>query len=170
MVSISISVIAFVVGSFCDSVTSISGAKRHSSVWPCRDVVDSHDSIAVVLYHAEKNSMLLVRQFRPALYASLMRAAAKEGKSCNIPLARGFTCELCAGLVDKEKAIKEIVQEEILEECGYNVPIDSIQPIASYAAGVGIQGVLCHARTPETTCILHLSAAHSSGWMADLLL
>jgi UDP-sugar diphosphatase len=63
------------------------------------------------------NSMLLVRQFRPAMYASLMRTAAKEGKSLDVPLAQGFTCELCAGLVDKEKPMEEIVREEILEEC-----------------------------------------------------
>lgn len=83
----------------------------------CRDVVDSHDSIAVVLYHVDMKSMLLVRQFRPALYASLMRAAAKDGRAVDVPLAKGFTCELCAGLVDKEKAVEEIVKEEILEEC-----------------------------------------------------
>lgn len=82
----------------------------------CRDVVESHDSIAVVLYHVDMKSMLLVRQFRPALYATLMRAAAKEGKSIDVPLAQGFTCELCAGLVDKEKPMEEIVREEILEE------------------------------------------------------
>jgi hypothetical protein len=84
---------------------------------PRRDVVDAHDSITVVLYHVDMKSMLLVRQFRPALYASLMRAAEKEGKSVDVPLVEGFTCELCAGLVDKDKAMEEIVKEEILEEC-----------------------------------------------------
>lgn len=79
-------------------------------------MVDSHDSIAVVLYHVDMKSMLVVRQFRPALYASLMRAASKDGKSIEVPLAEGFTCELCAGIVDKEKALEEIVKEEILEE------------------------------------------------------
>ena len=132
----------------------------------CRDVVESHDSIAVVLYHADLNSMLLVRQFRPALYASLMRAAAKDGKSVDVPLAEGFTCELCAGLMDKDTAVEEIVKEEIFEECaicfswlrrlgwlasaalkwivvyrcGYDVPVESIRKLTSYAAGVGIQG------------------------------
>lgn len=108
----------------------------------CRDVVGSHDSIAVVIYHKEMDSLLLVRQFRPALYATKLRSAAKNGWSCDIPLADGFTCELCAGLVDKDKSMEEIVKEEILEECGYDVNVSSITHLTTYAAGVGIQGAL----------------------------
>jgi len=102
--------------------------------------VGSHDSIAVVIYHKELKSLLLVRQFRPALYATKLRAAANSGSSRDIPLAEGFTCELCAGLVDKEKPMEEIVREEILEECGYDVDANSITHLTTYAAGVGIQG------------------------------
>lgn len=105
-------------------VVSVESESWHTQqVSQCRDVVNSHDSIAVVLHHLDMNCMLLVRQFRPALYASLMRAAAKEGKSVDVPLAEGFTCELCAGLVDKDKAMEEIVKEEILEECGTSQPV-----------------------------------------------
>lgn len=106
----------------------------------CRDVVGSHDSIAVVIYHTEMESLLLVRQFRPALYATKLRSAAKSESSCDVPLAQGFTCELCAGLVDKDKDMEEIVKEEILEECGYDVDVKTIMHLTTYAAGVGIQG------------------------------
>lgn len=106
----------------------------------CRDVVGSHDSIAVVIYHTEMESLLLVRQFRPALYATKLRSAAKSESSCDVPLAQGFTCELCAGLVDKDKDMEEIVKEEILEECGYDVDVTTITHLTTYAAGVGIQG------------------------------
>lgn len=36
-----------------------------------------------------------------------------------LPMAAGFTYELCAGLIDKEgKTLEEITSEEIHEECG----------------------------------------------------
>lgn len=38
--------------------------------------------------------------------------------------AAGFTIELCAGLIDKSKSLKEIVSEEILEEVGALVTDD----------------------------------------------
>lgn len=43
-----------------------------------------------------------------------------------------FTNELCAGIVDKSKPLIEIAREEILEECGYNVPIERIEHVLSY--------------------------------------
>lgn len=61
--------------------------------------------------------MLMVRQFRPALYAALLRKSIQES-SPPPALAAGFTCELCAGLVDKEKSLQQIAKEEIYEECG----------------------------------------------------
>lgn len=96
----------------------------------------------MIIYHKELDSLLLVRQFRPALYAAKLRTAEKNGEDCNIPLAEGFTCELCAGLVDKEKPMAMIVKEEILEECGYDVDVDSILHLTTFAAGVGIQGAM----------------------------
>lgn len=43
----------------------------------------------------------------------------------------GFTLELCAGIVDKTKSLKEIVKEEILEECGYDVPLSKISELVT---------------------------------------
>lgn len=44
----------------------------------------------------------------------------------------GVTTELCAGIVDKNLSLQEIVQEEILEECGYKIPLDNIERVVSY--------------------------------------
>lgn len=106
-------------------------------------MVKAHDSVAVVLYHTEMRSMLMVRQFRPAVYASLLRAAGIHstlGQTQAPPLEHAFTCELCAGIVDKDMSLRAIAQEEIAEECGYNVPEDSIERLTSFIASVGSQG------------------------------
>lgn len=88
--------------------------------------VQNHDSVAVLLYHIEKNAFLLVKQFRPPV-------SLKEHTD-------GFTYELCAGILDKDLDPKHTVQEEIDEECGYDVPIDSIQRITSFYTSVGFSG------------------------------
>lgn len=48
------------------------------------------------------------------------------------PPQLAFTNELCAGIVDKSKSLIEIAHEEIVEECGYNVPIERIELVMSY--------------------------------------
>lgn len=48
------------------------------------------------------------------------------------PVNLAFTNELCAGIVDKSKSLIEIAKEEILEECGYNVPIERIELVMTY--------------------------------------
>ncbi|PAF48536.1 NUDIX hydrolase [Helicobacter sp. 12S02634-8] len=92
-------------------------------VW---DIVSSHDSVSILLYHLEFDSFLVVRQFRPAVYLSNQD---------------GYTYELCAGLVDKEgKSLEEIASEEVLEECGYGVEALKIQKIATFYTSTGISG------------------------------
>lgn len=116
---------------------------------PCRDVIDAHDSVAVVIYHTERRALLLVRQFRPALYAGLLRAAAhaaagdgadEKSEAVAPPLAEGFTCELCAGIVDKGLTLAEIAAEEVLEETGYRVEAAALVELTAFAASVGVQG------------------------------
>jgi UDP-sugar diphosphatase len=97
----------------------LNGKKRE---W---EVVDTHDSVAVLIYHKEKDSFVLVRQFRPAVYL--------KNKD-------GYTVELCAGLVDKDKSLIQITKEEILEECGYDVELKSIEKITSFYTAVGFAG------------------------------
>lgn len=90
------------------------------------EAVESHDSVATLLYHREKHSFLLVKQFRPAVYIHNSDDS--------------FPYELCAGILDKEVSAKQTAQEEIDEECGYRVAIDAIEKITSFYTSVGFAG------------------------------
>jgi UDP-sugar diphosphatase len=90
------------------------------------EAVRSHNSVAILLYHEEKNAFLFVKQFRAPVYLT--------------DKSKTFTYELCAGLVDKDKTLEEIIKEEIDEECGYSVNINNIQKITSFFTNVGISG------------------------------
>jgi len=90
------------------------------------EAVKSFDSVAVLLFHEEKNAFLLVKQFRPPVYLN------DKTKLC--------TYELCAGIVDKNIPLNQIVKEEIDEECGYDVPLENIERITSFYTNVGVSG------------------------------
>lgn len=89
------------------------------------DIVDTHNSVAILLYHEDLDSFVFVKQFRPSIYL--------KNKD-------GFTYELCAGIVDKDKSLIEIAQEEILEETGYAVPLEKMEKISSFYTAVGFAG------------------------------
>ncbi len=89
------------------------------------EVVQAHDSVAILIYHKEHNSFVLVKQFRPAVYMG-------NGD--------GLTVELCAGIVDKDLSLVKIASEEITEECGYLVPIEQIERITEVNSAVGFAG------------------------------
>lgn len=94
------------------------------------EAVRSHDSVAILLYHKEKDSFVLVKQFRAPVYLN--------------DKTKTFTFELCAGLIDKDKSIEEIVIEEIDEECGFEVQKKDILKITSFHTNVGISGAKQH--------------------------
>lgn len=49
------------------------------------------------------------------------------------PVSAGVTYELCAGIVDKPHlSLEEIACQEVLEECGYEVPVSKLRRITSY--------------------------------------
>ena len=114
------------------------------------EAVKSFDSVAILLYHEEKNAFLLVKQFRPPVYLN------DKNKLC--------TYELCAGIVDKEKSLEEIALEEIDEECGYKVELKNIEKITSFYTNVGVSGgcqTLFYAKLNESMKI------HSGGGIND---
>ncbi len=90
------------------------------------EAVKSFDSVAILLYHEERNAFVLVKQFRPPVYLN------DSSKLC--------TYELCAGIVDKNKPLEQIAKEEIDEECGYDVPLQNIEKITSFYTNVGVSG------------------------------
>lgn len=90
------------------------------------EAVISHDSVAVLLYHEEKKSFILVKQLRATVL--------------NKNKTNGMMYELCAGIVDKDVSNAQIAKEEILEECGYDVPVKDLEKISSFYTSVGISG------------------------------
>jgi UDP-sugar diphosphatase len=89
------------------------------------EIVQAHDSVAILIYHRERDRLILVKQFRPAVY---------------LHNDDGMTIELCAGIVDKELTLQEIAQEEIEEECGYRVPLERVEKITAFYTSVGFAG------------------------------
>lgn len=96
-----------------------------NSVLKTWDMVEVHDSVSILLYHEEHDTLIVVRQFRPPVYL-------KNGD--------GYTYELCAGIVDKDKTLAEIAHEEILEECGYFISLEQIARVTSFYTAVGFAG------------------------------
>jgi UDP-sugar diphosphatase len=89
------------------------------------EIVQAHDSVAILLYHTQKEAFVLVKQFRPAVYLNN---------------EEGMTVELCAGIVDKACSLVQIAKEEIEEECGYDVDVEKIEKITSFHTSVGFAG------------------------------
>ena len=90
------------------------------------EAVLSHDSVSILLWHTQKESFIIVKQLRPAVL--------NQNKN------DGYMYEFCAGIVDKNLTNVQIAKEEILEECGYDVPVKSLQKISSFYTSVGISG------------------------------
>ncbi len=90
------------------------------------EAVISHDSVSILLWHKNKEAFVVVKQLR----APVLNANKTDG----------MMYELCAGIVDKDTTNVQIAKEEILEECGYDVPLESLQKISTFYTSVGISG------------------------------
>lgn len=124
--------------------------------WDCLKV---HDSVASVIYNKSRNKLIYVKQFRPAVYMSMLSKNISDLSNFNpaeIELPKddkvGYTMELCAGLADKDgKTPQEVMQEEILEETGYDVPLESVKFINSFRGSTGLSGTLMNLFFTEVT-------------------
>lgn len=131
--------------SFCECVDSLyvnprRMLYRENGISRSWDFLQSLDSVAIVLYHRSKDSLLLVKQFRPAVFVrSLHKLPDSSFTPTPSSLLAGYTYELCAGLVDKKgKDLEQIAREEVREECGYEV--DSLERIGEFVTAVGHSG------------------------------
>ncbi|MGC9351960.1 MAG: NUDIX domain-containing protein [Sulfurovum sp.] len=106
-------------------VTTSLATYQQNGVEKSWEIVEAHDSVAILIYHTTKDAFVLVRQFRPAVYLNNQD---------------GLTVELCAGIVDKNLSLLHIATEEIEEECGYHVAVDQIDRITSFHTSVGFAG------------------------------
>ncbi|XP_072031102.1 uridine diphosphate glucose pyrophosphatase NUDT14-like [Amphiura filiformis] len=115
---------------------------KQNSIEKTWDYIVSHDSICILIFNVTREVFVLVRQFRPALYANLAQAkTVGETVDTTIhPGHLGMTYELCAGLVDKDKSLPEMARDEVLEECGYDVPVEKFEMITCARGGVGLTG------------------------------
>lgn len=96
--------------------------------WDCVKVMNS---VSVFLYHEERDAFLFVKQFRPAVWYS----QGKENIKTN---ERGYTYELCAGLMDKGLSEEQTIREEAVEEVGYK--LDGIERITMTYGAFGFGG------------------------------
>ncbi|KAJ9517013.1 hypothetical protein QJQ45_002526 [Haematococcus lacustris] len=126
------------------------------------DVVENHPSVGAVLYHKGLQCFLIVRQFRPAVYATELRAAPLNSLPAPSRVV-GFTYELCAGLVDKAKSVKQLDGDPDLDKdfkdfaasrpalyaaqangcvegLGFEVPLERIHDLGSSVSSAGTSG------------------------------
>ncbi|XP_041969852.1 uridine diphosphate glucose pyrophosphatase NUDT14-like [Aricia agestis] len=107
------------------------------------DLLEVHDSVAIIIFNVTRNVIIFVKQFRPAIYYN---SIAPEDRKKNVidtkkyPASLGYALEMCAGIVDKDKPLIEIAREEVLEECGYNVSLSDLHHVTTFRADVGVQG------------------------------
>lgn len=73
-------------------------------------------SVGVLLYHPAGDSVVLIRQFRYPVFASLL---AEKGKP--IDAKKAWTLEIVAGIKEKDLTNEAVAQNEILEETGYRL-------------------------------------------------
>ncbi|XP_055902966.1 uridine diphosphate glucose pyrophosphatase NUDT14-like [Eupeodes corollae] len=107
------------------------------------DLLKVHDSVAIIIFNTIRNALVFVKQFRPAVYHGVVTADGREFGEVDLkkfPPKLGVTMELCAGIVDKDKSWIEIAREEVLEECGYDVPVERIEEVLTFRSGVGASG------------------------------
>ncbi len=112
------------------------------------DLVESMSAVAALCYHDDKKSFLFVKQFRAPVYYNRMKAGTlddDQDDNYNDDKDNGHqigcTVECIAGLLDKPKLSPlQTVQEELKEEVGYHVPLESIEFVTNYRQAVGILG------------------------------
>ncbi|XP_013402710.1 uridine diphosphate glucose pyrophosphatase-like isoform X2 [Lingula anatina] len=144
-----------------------------SKTW---DAVKSHDSVCILLFNKSTESFVFVKQFRPAIYIQKSELQKHEDHwkidTGKYPGELGITYELCAGIVDKDKNLDVIAQEEILEECGFQVPLEKLQRITSYRSGVGTSGALQTIFYAEVTNEMRVTEGggnHHEGELIDVV-
>ncbi len=121
-----------------NKIDSITQLTKHKYIKPIKlnytqngikkewEAIISHDSVSVLLWHRDKKAFVIVKQFRPAVL--------------NANKHNGMMYELCAGIVDKDIPDIEIAKEEVLEECGYDIPLQNIKKISTFFTNVGVSG------------------------------
>jgi UDP-sugar diphosphatase len=98
------------------------------------DLALAGDSVSIVIFNITRKKLIFVKQFRPAAFFACLpnREEIKEVDLKKYPASLGLTIELCSGVVDKDKPLINIAQDEVEEECGYQAPTSAFQQIFTY--------------------------------------
>jgi ADP-ribose pyrophosphatase len=83
------------------------------------------DSVGVLLYDPDEEVVVLTRQFRYPVYASIDPEIIKEGGA-----KQAWMLEVVAGTIDPDHSAVETASKELLEEAGYVVQ-GGLRPIAT---------------------------------------
>jgi ADP-ribose pyrophosphatase len=83
------------------------------------------DSVGVLLYDSDEDVVVLTRQFRYPVYASIYPEMVKEGE-----VEQAWMLEVVAGIIEPDINIVEAASKEVLEEAGYVVK-EEFRPIAT---------------------------------------
>ncbi|XP_065203665.1 uridine diphosphate glucose pyrophosphatase NUDT14-like [Planococcus citri] len=108
----------------------------HERKW---DYIECHNSVAIIIFNVSRRTLVCVKQFRPAVYVQNIPLQDRNGPIdlVKYPPNLGITVEFCAGIVDKNKSLREIAKEEVLEETGYDVSIENLHEIKVFKSNVG---------------------------------
>lgn len=105
------------------------------------DLLKVNDSVSIVIFNTTTDKLVFVKQFRPSVYHSIVTSAGGTIENLDLekfPPKLGVTLELCGGMVDKEGLLPaEIAREEILEECGFDVPLNRLIEVFKFKSSVG---------------------------------
>ncbi|KAK2491293.1 hypothetical protein MC885_005890 [Smutsia gigantea] len=125
---------------------------RQNGMQKSWDFMKTHDSVTILMFNASQRSLVLVKQFRPAVYVDevercfpgSLAAVDQDGPQelpAALPGSAGVTYELCAGLVDQPGlSLEEVACKEAWEECGYQLAPSDLRRVATYKSGVGLMG------------------------------
>lgn len=106
--------------------------------------VKQHDAVAIIIYNTSRNVLVFVKQFRPPIYINDVPEKERGNVDVNkYPSSLGITLEVCAGIVDKNLTLPQIAREEVLEECGYDVPLTNLVEIAQTDSSPKITTYYC---------------------------
>jgi ADP-ribose pyrophosphatase len=89
------------------------------------------DSVGVLLYDPDEDVVLLTRQFRYPVFASIDPEMVKMGKP-----EKAWMLEVVGGSIEPGHSEVEIASKEVLEETGYEVQGD-LRPIATFYPSPG---------------------------------
>ena len=122
------------------------------------EMINGHDSVHALIINRETEEIIVVKQVRIPFLVNNIKEVTAQAKidginnstlQKKIDKITGEVTEACAGLVDKNIPIDQIVKEEILEECGYDVPLESIKHIKTLRSSVGTVGARSYAYIVE---------------------